>query len=390
MDLFGAEAVIDEDDEEAGGFPDLEDQVFSSAEGLPQSPRTMGFCLGHEALEKALLGLFNEKRLPHAVIFAGLEGIGKATLGYRFSRFLLAQSGDEAGGGLFGEPLPAENFYVSEESPVFRQVASGAHPDFLSVERKFDELKGRKAATLEVDEIRKITPFLRLSSSNGGWRAVLVDDADTMNRSAQNSILKILEEPPPKTIIILIAHRVGALIPTIRSRARVYHMNPLAFGDFESLLRRLGQGTLSATEMQALHELSSGAPGRALALLEEGGLDNLGRLLELLSAWPQTPWAAVHAFAEELARPGADKAFDNFCINMLWAVQSLVSAKAREAALPTPLQQAPAFLQIMQGKTLPALTGTYEALEEHLDKVRTGNLEKREAVLRCFALWAKT
>lgn len=376
MDLFGAEAVYDEDEG---------DDDFASVaplESVPLSPRSNEVCLGHEALEEQFLKLFNEGHLPHTLILSGVEGIGKATLAFRLARFLLSQEGD--GGGLFGEAAPATSFALSSQNPAFRQTASGAHPDFLCVERKMDEVKGKKAASLDVEEARKIVPFLRLSSSNGGWRVVLVDDADTMGRSAQNAILKILEEPPPKTVIILIAHRAGALIPTIRSRAQNYALKAPAPDVFAAILRHAGQGVLSGQEMESLYTLAEASPGKALQLLEEGGLDLLGRILGTLESLPKL--SPVHLLAEDLARPGADAQFEGFVSAMLWMAQKMTAAKARAATLPVVLQTA--WLQSLYAdKNLAWFSELSAALEDHLRKVLGANLERREAVLRCFLLW---
>jgi hypothetical protein len=127
---------------------------------------------------------------------------------------------------MFGDAPAATNLDVNPNDPVARRLASGGHADFFSTEKKFDEDKGVYKDTLEVAEIRKIAPFLRMTSSEGGWRIVIADDADSMTRSAQNGILKILEEPPRNSLLILVAHRAGALIPTIRSRARFINFLP--------------------------------------------------------------------------------------------------------------------------------------------------------------------
>lgn len=385
MDLFGAEAVLDDDEVDGFDEPSFASSSLDEGESEPLSPRTNDQCLGHADLEASLLHLFNEGRLPHTLILAGLEGIGKSTFAFRLARFLLSQ---EESGGLFGDPPPATNLAISRDHTAFRQAASGAHPDFLFIERKLDELRGRKAGTLDVEEVRKIVPFLRLSSTNGGWRVVIVDDADTMGRSSQNAILKILEEPPPKTLIILIAHRAGALIPTIRSRAQIYHLNAPAMADFESILHHAGQGMLSAQEMKSLYDLAEGSPGRALMLLQEGGLEMLGRLIAGFTGYPAYQWSALHALADELARPGADVAFDNFSFGMLWLSQNLVRAKARGGNLPAPLQN-PVFLSLLEQASLTELSETLEELQEHLSKTDHSNLEKREAVLRCYAIWAR-
>lgn len=377
MDLFGAEPTYQDDEDEAEDFA-------APVETPPSSPRTMRICLGHEALEAQLLTLYNDNHLPHALIFAGLEGIGKSTMGFRIARFLLAQ---EAGGGMFAPPIP-ETFDISPEHPAARQIASGAHPDFLCVERKVDEAKGKKAGTLDVAEIRKIVPFLRLSSSDGGWRVVLVDDADMMGRGAQNAILKILEEPPPKTLIILIAHRPGALIPTIRSRARTLLFKSPSFENFEKILHVLGQSSLNLQEMKTLYNLAEASPGKALFLLEEGGLDILGRILESFTPWPNWVWSGIHRLAEDLGRSGADTQFESFSASMLWIAQSLVKTKAREGLLSGPLQT-PVFQAMLERYSLTELSDIAQTLQDHLAKTDFANLEKREAVLRCFSIWSR-
>lgn len=383
MDLFGAEAKYDDEDD---GSEEFFDTPAVDLETPPLSPRTALHVQGHTDQEARLLRLYNEKRLPHALIFAGVEGIGKSTLAFRFARFLLAQGGE--GDSLFGEPPPTENLDISADHPAFRKIAGGAHPDFLSIERAVDDAKGKKASSLDVAEIRKIVPFLRMRSTDGGWRVVLVDDADMMNRSSQNAILKILEEPPEKTLIILIAHRIGALIPTIRSRAQTLLLRPLSQAHFEDVLRAHGQGHLSATEMASLYTLSAASPGKALMLLEEGGLDNLARIIETFQSWPDFRWSDIHALAEEFGRYGNDNGFDSFARNMRWVAETLLRTKARGMAPEGPLSMR-VFQEILERYSLEKLSETQSNLNEHLNAVEFGNLEKREAVLRSFAFWVK-
>src|SRR5205814_6509761 len=155
-------------------------------------------------------------RLPHAILLSGPRGIGKATFAFRLARFLLAGP----------EDLPAEMFGETEkgglaidsESGVFRRVASGGHADLLTVERAYDPRRRRMRGEIVVGDTREISAFLRLTPAEGGWRVVIVDGADEMNRNAANALLKILEEPPQRALLLLVAHSPGRLLPTIRSR----------------------------------------------------------------------------------------------------------------------------------------------------------------------------
>ena len=190
-------------------------------------PRENGEVLGHDIIEQSLLSLYNNDKLPHALIFAGPMGVGKTTMAFRVARFLLKHgSADSNQDSLFGDaPAPPTNMHVPADDPVSHKVASGGHPDLRTIERPMDERKGTRKNSVDVETARTIAPFLRMSASEGGWRIVIVDEADTMNYFAQNAILKILEEPPPKALLILICNRLGAMIPTIRSRCRTFNFH---------------------------------------------------------------------------------------------------------------------------------------------------------------------
>src|SRR5439155_17813225 len=185
--------------------------------GAP-APRSNPELLGHEAAESALRRLFEAGRLPHALLLSGPRGIGKATLAFRLARFVLASGGGEGPpGGLFGD-LGASGLAIAPDSGTFRRVASGGHADLLTVERAYDPRRRRLRGEIIVENAREIGTFLRLTPAEGGWRVVVVDGADEMNRAAANALLKILEEPPRRALLLLVAHSPGRLLPTIRSR----------------------------------------------------------------------------------------------------------------------------------------------------------------------------
>ena len=152
--------------------------------------------------------------MPHAVLMTGPRGIGKATLAYRFARFVLTH-------GATGRTAPDCRRMTSlaghpADCGVFRRVASGGHADLLAVERAYDPRRRRLRSEIVVDDTREIAAFLRLTAAEGGWRVVIVDGADEMNRNAANALLKILEEPPRHALLLLVAHSPGRLLPTIR------------------------------------------------------------------------------------------------------------------------------------------------------------------------------
>src|SRR5438034_4587944 len=202
------------------------------------APRANPDLVGHETAERELRRLEEAGRLPHALLLSGPRGIGKATLAFRFARFVLASGGGEGAlGALFGE-ADATGLAIEPESGTFRRVASGGHADLLTVERAYDPRRRRVRGEIIVENTREIGAFLRLTPAEGGWRVVIVDGADEMNRNAANALLKILEEPPRRALLLLVAHSPGRLLPTIRSRCRRFPLLPLPEATVAALLAR--------------------------------------------------------------------------------------------------------------------------------------------------------
>lgn len=277
--------------------------------GIPP-PRQNPDLIGHEAAERTLLDAYRSERLSHAWLICGPRGIGKATLAYRFARFLLGQGGP-ASGGLFGD-LPTadpENLYVDPGNPLFHRVAAGGHADLMVVERGFsDDTRQKLRTEIVVADVRRIGSFLAMTPAEGGWRVVVIDAADEMNPSAMNAVLKVLEEPPPQSVLLLVCHNPGRLLPTVRSRCRRLVLNPLPSAAVAGLLTRFDPG-LDAADALALARLAEGSVGRALTLAGESGLDLYRDLLGLLSTLPNLDIPALHEFADRLSRPAADSAF---------------------------------------------------------------------------------
>jgi DNA polymerase-3 subunit delta' len=340
----------------------------------------MNLLLGHDAIEKNLLELYNSGRMPHAIVFTGPKGIGKATLAYRFARFLLKHGlKDTSQSGMFGDAPETTSMDISPQEPAFRRVASGAHPDFFTTEKKFDEAKDAYKDTLDVEEIRKIAPFLRMTSSEGGWRIVLCDDADSMNRNAQNALLKILEEPPKNALLILIAHRAGALIPTIRSRARFINFSPLPDAIMKDLLVRANPA-MSAQDMNALINLSGGSFGKALQYSHDNAVETLNNLTRLMESAPSWRWLDLHKLADQLSGPGSDPAYKTFQELLLWMMRESARSRARGTPLPVQLRD------LLKNSSLEQLLKICENLEDHFGRADGANLDRRQTVLGAFSL----
>jgi DNA polymerase-3 subunit delta' len=280
--------------------------------GAP-SPRENSYLIGHETAEAALLQAHEAGRLPHAVLLTGPRGIGKATLAYRIARTLLAGTTD-----------------IPETHPVFRRVAAAGHADLMTVERAVDPKKGTRRAEITVDDVRDVSTFLRLTPAEGGWRVVIVDAADEMNRNAANALLKVLEEPPRRAMLLLVSHAPGGLLPTIRSRCRKLALKALPDETVRTLLRRY-QPALSNADAAALARLAEGSIGRALELDAAGGLDLYRELVALLGAVPQLEPSRLHGFADRFGRKNGEESWAAFAELLPAWIARLVSSSADPA-----------------------------------------------------------
>ncbi|MDB5444610.1 MAG: dnaC [Phenylobacterium sp.] len=230
-------------------------------------PRQVFELEGHAATEEAFEATRARGRLHHAWLLTGSEGLGKATFAYRAARRLLGAPHD-AGYGVLG---------VDPAHPVSRQVAARAHPDLLVIERLGEDGKVRKV--IPVDEARRLSEFFSKSPANAPHRVAIVDAADDLNLNSANALLKTLEEPPPKGVLLLVSHAPGRLLATIRSRCRRLAFSPLPLEE----TARFVSARADVTEEAALRlaSMAQGAPGRALALAaaEAIGMDDAARAI---------------------------------------------------------------------------------------------------------------
>ena len=242
------------------------------AEGAPH-PRETVTLYGQHTAEAAFLQAHAQGRLHHAWLLTGPRGTGKATLAWAIARFLAADDG----GGLFGAP---DSLSMDPDHPVFRRALQLAEPSIHLCRRGWDDKAKRLKTVLTVDEVRRLKAAFALSNPDGGWRAAIVDAADEMNASAANALLKLLEEPPERTVLLLVCHQPGALLPTIRSRCRELRLAPLGPEDLTRALRDAGT---DPDDPLPLHKLSGGSVGEALRLVAMDGLTLYRQLLALLA-----------------------------------------------------------------------------------------------------------
>lgn len=387
--------LFDEADEDPDFFADMGDdhQDDTADDDEPSSlkpARLQSTIDGHTGVEKKLLELIASNRLPQSLIFTGAGGIGKATMAFRLARYLFKYKNTSEEGGLFGgadlaPPPPADSLSVPETDIVFQQVASGGWPDLLVIDRQEDE-KG-KLKPHDLEQIRAVTSFFRRTASqDGGWRIAIIDDADTLNWHAQNALLKILEEPPAKSMLILISHRIGAMLPTILSRSSVINFQSIPDYQIRDFLKKYAPVASSDME-QIIVQMAAGSIGQALYYAEQSRSDIIEMAVGLFSGWPTFDWMRIQLFAETIGSKGSDESSQAaFRDAMLWIADTLIRSRSLDKPLPAGLAD-PVFKTILQRLDLSRLLEISDRLKEHFHLVQSGSLDKRFMVMGAYSIW---
>jgi DNA polymerase-3 subunit delta' len=259
-------------------------------EGFAHPRETTRLTGQDEALARAARAI-RGGRPPQAWLIAGPPGIGKATLAYRIARYLLAFGATDKG--------PAD-LSVPANDAASIQVASASHPGLLVLKRGYNDA-GKLMTVLSVDEMRRLGGFFGMTSGAGGWRVAIVDTADDMNDAAANALLKLLEEPPSRAMLLLVTNVPGRLLPTIRSRCQRLNLRPLENAAIENELKALAP-ELDAKERRSIARLSGGSIGMALQLASGEGVSLAAEADALIdnAAAPDIP--ALLLFADKINR----------------------------------------------------------------------------------------
>jgi DNA polymerase-3 subunit delta' len=264
-------------------------------EGAPH-PREAQAVFGQARAERSFLNAWSSGRLHHGWLLCGPRGVGKATAAYRMAKALL----------IHGDRAPA-TLEAPADHPVARRVAAGSEPRLKTVARAWDKEKKRHRTGITVDVVRELNGFFHLSAADGGWRVAIVDPADDLNTSAENALLKMLEEPPPRAVLLLVAHAPGRLLPTIRSRCRTLEFGPLDAGDVARALTAAGA---EVGDAGTLAILSAGSPGEAILLDRNDGAALYARLARLLGGAPGMDRRLLIEIADACAGRGAAGRFE--------------------------------------------------------------------------------
>jgi DNA polymerase III subunit delta' len=333
-------------------------------ESATPRPRTTTALFGHEAAEQAMLAAYRGGRVPHAFLIVGPKGIGKATLAYRMARFVLAHPDPTA-----AEVQGATSLAVDADHPVARRVAAQAQGDLLVLERTVNE-RGVLRQQIAVDDVRRTVSFFGSTAGEGGWRVAIVDAVDELNAAGANALLKILEEPPQRALLLLVSHSAARVPATLRSRCCMVRLRPLAEADVAAAVATVMEREASDPQAAAAAAAAEGSVARALALLDEDALELRQRAVALLERLPALSTDALHALGDALA--GTDP-------QPLAAFVDTVNAwlSQRVEAAPEEIGR------------LARLADAWERINQSARDAETYNLERKPFVFGVFGLLAE-
>jgi DNA polymerase III subunit delta' len=335
----------------------------SEANEVPH-PRETSVLFGHAAAEATLFGAYRSGRIPHAFLIVGPQGIGKATLAYRMARFVMAHPDPAA-----PEVRNAVSLAVDDNDPVARRIAAQGQPDLLVIERVLND-KGVLHKLIRVEDVRETVPFFGSTAREGGWRIAIVDAVDELNASGANALLKVLEEPPERALLLLISHSASRVLPTIRSRCRILPLRPLEQADLSAAIAAATGRDADDPEIAAATAAADGSVARALSMLNGDALGLRQNATAMLDRLPATDTKALHALGEAIA--GTD-------------------AAPLTAFLDTVNDWLSARLDREQGgiAQLNRLAEASERINEAVREAETYNLERKPLVFSVFGLLAE-
>lgn len=311
---------------------------------------------GHEQAEAFLAQSYRSGKGHHAVLIEGPEGIGKATLAFRFANHVLSHPDPQTAPATLADPDPA--------SMVSRQIASGASHNLLHLTRPVDEKTGRVKSAITVDEVRRAGKFFAQTSGTGNWRIVIIDPADDLNRNAANAILKILEEPPKRAMFLVLSHAPGKLLPTIRSRCLPLKLAPLGREALGKAMHNLGLD-IAGDKAGAILSAAKGSVSEALKLVNYGGAEIIAAYDQVMAENGPAARKAMHKLADALSAKDSDTVFGFFMSHL---GDSLI-AEARAAALGGDLRRADQFARLSS------------EIAERLTIAQAYNLDRKQTIL---------
>lgn len=247
---------------------------------LENHPRFTNHIIGHSNVIGYLKKTHHEGKLPHGLLFVGPKGIGKATLAHKIARALLTQSMEN-----LGDP-------IIELTPIDHLLRAGNCPDFISIEKSIDD-KGKTAKDISIEKARSVVQFFSQTSLEDKWRIALIDSVDDLTTKGANTLLKILEEPPHKCLLILISHNLEGVLPTLRSRSQIIQIPALSTEETAQVFK-----DKKIKVIDFLSTISAGRPGLGLMISDLGGSIFYDNFLKVMADLSVNDLRSTHTFVD--------------------------------------------------------------------------------------------
>lgn len=278
-------------------------------EGFPH-PRESARLFGHEEAERQFVQALQNDKLHHAWLLLGKEGIGKATLAYRFARLVLTQTA-------IGNSLKITIDSTSQDAHL---ITADAHPNLLVLRRSWNQKTKKYAAQISVDNVRELHRFLGNTAGMGKWRVVIVDRADDLNMNAANALLKMLEEPPAFCLFLLLSSEPGKLPATIRSRCHKLRMEGLEREVLKAAITEIGSASTinlpNGEQLERLLDLADGSVRQALSFALGRTLKDVREIEQMLDLLPHIDPLKNIQIAERLSARNNERDYHGF-VNLL-------------------------------------------------------------------------
>ncbi|MAH83506.1 MAG: hypothetical protein CBB68_03980 [Rhodospirillaceae bacterium TMED8] len=349
-------------------------------------PRDNDELLGQDYAAHVLLNDFITGKLAHGWMLSGPKGIGKATLAYHFARYIFVEGTDKKNVSKLYEQSQIRTgrfspFYINPENPVFQRVAAGGHADFYAVECSLNSA-GKLRSEIVVDDIRKAFRFLKMTAGEGGWRVVIIDSADDLNLNAANALLKVLEEPPAHTLLLLVCHNPGRLLPTIRSRCQKLRLKTLDYSTLIALINR-HLPDISLNEQEKILALADGSIGRALELARSDGTEIHDRLLSLLSKISVPSASDIEAFNTDFFTANSAANFDMLA-ELLRRILHRIILSASGHAGAVKMADDDVIDELALKGSLDRWLKVWDKTNRFLDNTKRINLDRKQVLLNIF------
>ncbi len=277
--------------------------------GAPH-PRVRDALFGLEEAEREFLDAYRSGRMHHAWLIGGPQGIGKATFAYRAARFLLTHTDPQAQAVRDARTL-ATDAASGAAHGVAAKIAALSHPNLVVLRRAPATDKKAASTVIPVDAVRRALALFASTAGNDGYRICIVDSVEDLNIASANALLKVIEEPPPRALFLLVAHAPGRTLATIRSRCRRLLLRPLPEADVARAVRALPSpfGDVDEAALSRAAALSRGSVRAALGLVDAHTIALVERVRAMLDRLPESDPAAVLELAEAMTGRDAEADF---------------------------------------------------------------------------------